>query len=206
MTPKRFSTLTLACISALASFGVQAYTVPADFDSDQSSQGAGYFSGTINGNGYNWTVDKSTNQEAAKLQVSTGGQVSNVGNLTVVDGEVNVFGGSIQVNNKLEAGTLKLGATKQSNVLNTGTVSADSATVSSVIVNSGSSLTVTHNLDAKTLENSGTTTVGSLKISGGLSNAAGATLTVGGDFEMTPSGDDPKLTNSGNMGSSSKVP
>lgn len=199
MTPKRFSTLTLACISALASFGVQAYTVPADFDSDQSSQGAGYFSGTINGNSYNWTVDKSTNQEAAKLQVSTGGQVSNVGNLTVVDGEVNVFGGSIQVNNKLEAGTLKLGATKQSNVLNTGTASADSATVSSVIVNSGSSLTVTHNLDAKTLENSGTTTVGSLKISGGLSNAAGATLTVGGDFEMTPSGDDPKLTNSGNM-------
>ena len=198
MTPKRFSTLTLACISALASFGVQAYTVPDNFESDQSSQGAGYFSGTINGNGYNWTVDKSTDK-AAGLQVQNGGQVNNVGNLTVVDGLITAYGGSIQVNNKLETGTLKLGATSGTTVTNTGTVTAGSATVSSVIVNSGSSLTVTNNLDAKTLTNSGTTTVGSLKISGGLSNAAGATLTVGGDFEMTPSGKDPTLSNAGNM-------
>lgn len=198
MTPKRFSTLALACISALASFGVQAnYTVPSNFDADQSSQGKGYFSGTINGNGYNWTVESTDN--AAVLQVQNGGQVSNVGNLTVVEGMITAYGGSIQVNSKLESGTLKLGATSGTTVTNTGTVTAGSATVSSVIVNSGSSLTVTNNLDAKTLANSGTTTVGSLKISGGLSNAAGATLTVGGDFEMTPSGKDPTLSNAGNM-------
>ena len=194
----KLSTLSIACLSAFASFATQAYTVPSEFVSDQVSQGAGYISSTIQGNGHNWTVEASDSQ-AAKLQLQNGANVSNVGNLTVSSGQLFVFNSTLAVNEKLSADLLKLGQTKGADVVDTGTVTVGSADISEVVVNAGSTLSVTHTLNVGKITNSGTTTVGDLNVTGGLTNGSGATLTVNGQFEMTASGKDPTLSNKGHM-------
>ena len=170
--------LALGALMAFVITGRAMAAIPGILDSDITGKGPHYVGHDVVGNGHSITVT-GQNEKEAKLEISKG-NFSGVENVTVTaDNEKGLFnqtGGKVEITGTLTADSAY--------VRNSANFSANNVNVTGLfqVLNVQGSATINGTLTAGSFSNVGTAVIGSVDITGTLSNSG--TLTVKNDFNV----------------------